>query len=253
MQGHNCKLKELQLVEYLSVQEIVERIQSGMTEPYLCRLDDERLYALKGRQALPRGLIAESVCATLGRELGLPIPEFGLVQIEQHFLETAQDEQFSYSIGPGTAFASLWRDTTIPINRSWFDKIDNEVLARIYVFDHWVRNGDRTLTELGGNPNLLVDLSVNELVMIDHNLAFSAGYELVDLKSHACRKAWLDEQTNLVFNQQCQSAMAQAMADVPSLISELPEAWLNAEPDIENEIVTILARVETTQFWNELK
>lgn len=240
------------MFDHLSVQEIIEKISSGVTEPYLCRLEDDGLYALKGRQALPRGLISEVICASLGQKLGLPIPEFVIADVDKQLFQAGVNPDFEWSIGEGPAFGSHWRNSTIPITRSWLGRVDSEVLARIYVFDHWVKNGDRTLTELGGNPNLLIDLESDSLVVIDHNLAFSNAYQPAELNLHACRDAWLDERQNLVFNQRCQSAMNDAFATVSELFAELPVDWLDAEPDMEQEIVTVLERFQTPEFWDEL-
>lgn len=241
------------MFDNLSVQEIVEKIASGITEPYLCRLNDERLYALKGRQALARGLIAEIVCAQLGTRIGLPIPEFAVASVDIELISASGDDDFNYAVGPGCAFASLWRDSTIPINRSWLQRIDRSTLARVYVFDHWIRNGDRTLTELGGNPNLLIDLASDTLVVIDHNLAFSNTYDPSELQLHACRQAWLDEAADLVFKQECEASMAASLADIPAIFTSLPAQWHDAEPDMETEIVSILNRFRNPEFWDELR
>lgn len=240
------------LFDYLQVDEVVGKIESGMTEPYRCRLEDDRLYALKGRQALSRGLIAEAVCAKLGHRLNLPIPDSAIASVDSDLIAASEDKGFGYAIGEGMAFASLWRDSTIPINRSWIERADRSTLARIYVFDHWVLNGDRTLTELGGNPNLLIDLASGELVVIDHNLAFSTDYDPTELEVHACRQAWVDERQILVFNEQCRAAMEDSLTILPELFESLPREWRDATPDIEDEILNVLQRIETTQFWDEL-
>jgi hypothetical protein len=43
----------------LQIVEIVTRTVQGMTAPMICRADDDRLYVVKGRDALNRGLISD--------------------------------------------------------------------------------------------------------------------------------------------------------------------------------------------------
>ena len=47
----------------------------------------------------------------------------------------------------------------------------------VLVFDWWVHNTDRTLTQHGGNPNLLWNTQANALVVIDHNAAFDTTFD----------------------------------------------------------------------------
>lgn len=223
-----------------------------MTEPYRCRLDDDRLYALKGRGALPRGLIAEAVCARLGSYLDLPIPECAIAHVGEDLVGANCDLNFTTAIGAGYAFASLWQEPAITVNRSWLERLDRRMLARVYVFDHWIKNGDRSLTELGGNPNLLVALRTGTLRVIDHNLAFSPSYDASELQLHACREAWLDENENLVFKQECEHAMSAAIQSLPTIMGELPEDWLDCVPGIEAEMRTVLERIKFDEFWSEL-
>lgn len=54
---------------------------------------------------------------------------------------------------------------------------------RIAVFDWWIMNGDRTLSESGGNPNILWDISIDSAFIIDHNLAFDRSVTLAALEA----------------------------------------------------------------------
>ena len=56
----------------------------------------------------------------------------------------------------------------VPVN------LQQDVLA----FDWWIRNSYRYLTEKGGNPNLFWQPDSHGLVVIDHNLAFDAEFNL---------------------------------------------------------------------------
>lgn len=239
-------------MEALAVIEVLEKIESGMTTPFRCRLEDENLYAVKGRGALVKGLINEVVCGTLARHLDLPVPPFSIANVDTGLINAVEDREFRFAIGEGPAFASLWCEPAVPINRSRLINLDPAMLAKIYAFDHWTKNGDRSLTELGGNPNMLIDLRDNTLVIIDHNLAFSENYEPNELKVHACREAWLDVQRDLVFKQGCRADFVAAIGIVPEVMASLPDEWLDAEPNAERQILDTLARAMQTDFWEEM-
>lgn len=240
------------MIETLSVTEIIDPIASGMTEPFRCRLADDALYAVKGRQALNRGLISECVCAHLARRVGIPIPDFAIAHVDQSLIAAADDPQFNASIGAGFAFASMWIEPTQPLLSSLIPDLDRKTLATIYAFDHWVKNGDRSLTEHGGNPNILIELETNSLIAIDHNLAFSERYEPEELLVHACRKAWLDERRNMVFKEECKRNFDNAMSNLGNFIGCLPDEWLDAEVGYVSEIESCLARPASDQFWDEM-
>ncbi len=59
------------------------------------------------------------------------------------------------------------------------------------LFDWWVHNEDRHLTLRGGNPNLLWDMQLGQLVVIDHNQAFDRDFNASRfLDSHVFAACW---------------------------------------------------------------
>ena len=56
-------------------------------------------------------------------------------------------------------------------------QVDALTRKDVVLFDWWVHNADRTLTEKGGNPNLLWDLQHSKLAVIDHNQAFDTDFD----------------------------------------------------------------------------
>ncbi|MDH8431332.1 hypothetical protein QIG28_27360, partial [Klebsiella pneumoniae] len=54
----------------------------------------------------------------------------------------------------------------------------------IYVFDKWVLNADRTLTDKGGNVNIIYDVGNDKYYLIDHNLSFDQNAEPDDFLVH---------------------------------------------------------------------
>ena len=235
-----------------SVIEIIGRTQSGITRPFQCRLDDDQVYAVKGRDALPRGLIAELIAAHLGREIGLPIPPFLIAEVSPALVAATEDPVFASSIEPGLGFASLWQEPIADLTRSAISDFAPELLARVLVFDHWIRNGDRTLTELGGNANLFVKLDTNSLVVIDHNLAFSPHHDSTDLEVHACREAWLETKRNMLFRLEMTETCVRARDSLDELILDIPGEWTENEPGMVDQVRDTLSRIELDEFWEEL-
>ncbi|QBM77413.1 hypothetical protein E2E30_17790 [Sphingomonas sp. AAP5] len=224
-----------------------------MTQPFLCQLADDQLYAVKGRGALVHGLIAETIAGCLGRQIGLPIPDFVLAEMPASLVRGFGDPTLESAIGEGTAFASLWQEPVETIATPFLKTIPQRLLAKIYAFDHWIMNGDRTLTEHGGNPNLLVRLDSNSLIVIDHNLAFSNTYHHRELAVHACRPAWIKMSRDFVFCEELFAAMDTALAMLNDITGQLPGAWIEASGDFVERISQTVSRAGQRGFWDEME
>ncbi len=131
-------------------------------------------------------------------------------------------------------------------------KVGPVALAEIYVFDHWIENGDRTLTPMGENVNLLFSLPDERLIAIDHNLAFSDTHVDDDLSVHAGRGSWLKTKDLIGFRDKLEAKMKELTTSIDTLWEELPYAWTDEAPDMLERIKQGLARVEENEFWNEL-
>lgn len=239
-------------LEAFEVVEVVRPIESGMTQPYLCQLADERLYAVKGRAALNKGLIAEVVSGWLGQNLGIPIPFFALGDLPRTLLDYYDDRELSRSIGSGTLFASLWQEPVEAMVMPLLRQMPSETLATIYAFDHWIMNGDRTLSEHGGNPNLMIELDSNSLIAIDHNLAFSDSYKPSELALHACREAWFTKSRDFIFCDQLHENMHGLIADLDDIFGQLPDRWVEEESEFLAFVRRTINRVDELDFWEEL-
>jgi len=239
-------------IDKFEVMEIVRPTVSGMTQPFQCRLEDDQLYAVKGRGALHRGLICEVYSAFLGRFLGLPIPDFAIASMSRRLLESHNDTLVRSSVGHGMVFASSWQEPVDVVTMPILNSIDRYLLATIYVFDHWIMNGDRTLTEDGGNVNLLIRLNDRSLIVIDHNLAFSESYDRHELELHACRQAWLDLRKDYNFTRRLLEKMKSAPEWISSLLEQLPEEWTEDNSKFGSKVLSILNRVNYREFWEEL-
>ncbi|NRB82140.1 MAG: hypothetical protein HRU38_26395 [Saccharospirillaceae bacterium] len=146
--------------------EVINKSAQGMSVVHLCKGDDNKKYWVKGHNVSRLDQIKEWICAHLAVSMGLPFPEFELVNFSEELIECLPLEQQIIGVGP--AFG------TVDVGHSqWFQKsslklIDESLALNILLFDFWIRNLDRT----GANPNLLFNHTQNELVVIDHNLAF---------------------------------------------------------------------------------
>ncbi len=234
------------------VVEIVRPVKSGFTQPYLCRLDDENLYAVKGRGALPEGLLAEVCAAILGISIGLPIPDFAIADLPTELISGSDDPELANYLGTGVGFASLWQNACEPLTPTMRDHQNPAVLATLYAFDHWIANGDRSLGEEDGNPNLLIQLSEKRLVVFDHNLAFSPQYRSTELVTHAGLKGWKATGRSTGFIPNLQDRMRSAREVLDQLLGDLPDEWTDERPDFLGTLGTILDRSEAKDFWAEL-
>lgn len=170
----------------LTIVEILGRSEQGRTRPFLCRCNDDQLYYVKGNDAGKRSLLCEWLSAHLARAMGLPIPVFNVVQAPQSLLDLHPEGR---DLGTAPAFGSRKVDHVHELTVSHLDDVDAALQRDILVFDWWVRNGDRTLTSISGNPNLLWDAADRRLVVIDHNLAFDRKYDTAEFsEAHVFRK-----------------------------------------------------------------
>lgn len=119
----------------------------------------------------PRKIFVESVCALLGRKLGLPIPKPMIVQISHAALK--DEVKAGSSI---LAFGS--EDASHPSFRRKMNQNNQEAMElirkyskilEISIFDEWIANTDRNI------GNILFD-GKNNFHFIDHELALPSGF-----------------------------------------------------------------------------
>jgi len=240
------------VVDRLIVDEILRATISGATKPFVCRLNDDQLYVLKGRSAQARGCIAEVVAAALGRAFSLPIPSFALADVPLPLVEAMPEARSS--LGHGVAFASQYVDGLQPLSISAMGPSWEHTLARVFLFDHWIMNEDRTGTEHGGNPNLFFRSERQDVVVIDHNLAFDPTYNPENnVKLHICREFWHQTSQDMLQLTILKSEMLEVLGSLESVFECLPAEWIDMEPAFIPKIEETLHRCERDQFWSEIK
>jgi len=160
------------------VVEIIERKAefSCASRPYLVKTEDGCLYFLKGLGALPRSqLCAEWLCAQMAKKLDIPVAPFELLNVPRELVEyAALNEEFA--MRHGVAFGSQNEELAMSLPYAAIKNIPNELRWKILLFDWWIQNEDRTLGEKSGNVNLLWRSDTQNLVVIDHNLAFDPAF-----------------------------------------------------------------------------
>jgi hypothetical protein len=208
----------------LLVTEIVRRLDQGMTRPFIVRAEDDELYVAKGRETTQRGLMAEWICAHLATEIGLPIPEFSLLDVPQELVEAMGAD--GAALGAGIVFGSHREANVQEFAVTQLKRIGADQRRLLLAFDWWVENGDRSLTPHGGNPNLLWRASENRLLVIDHNLAFDPNFDEPGFfETHVFRE---DADTlfgDLVSRAETSAAFAGALDCFDAAVTSVPPSW----------------------------
>lgn len=148
--------------------EIERKIPLGITNPYIVKCSDDKKYVAKfpGNPDGTKVLINEYVCAKLAKLLGLPIPNYKLIQVND--ILKYENALVDIDLVNGTAFCSEFIDKATNVPGYYvLTRTSNKYDAiKILIFDVIVGNNDR-------NPgNLLINLKNNSLVMIDHSHVF---------------------------------------------------------------------------------
>ena len=158
---------------YLEIIEITDRAVQGVTKPFKCLAADESEYFVKGKSLGVQDSIKEWIGGYLGKALGLPIPDFCAVSINHELLKLRGNEALA-DLGVGPAFASKTVLAATEFRHDSIRHVPADLQSDLLIFDAWIRNEDRTLTRLGGNPNLL--WASNKLHVIDHNNALDEAF-----------------------------------------------------------------------------
>ena len=134
-------------------------------------------------------------------------------------------------------------------------------MAEVLLFDWWVQNEDRSLSSLGGNPNLLMgpgNAGARRLWVFDFNLAFDEHFDSERFWQNHLFADLLPDWPQ-AFREKVEAAMHSALAKVPEIFRSLPLEWLHIDGDenlpvqMEQELVMkTLSRfvTEPDAFWS---
>jgi hypothetical protein len=247
----------------IDIEEVIGRSEQGKTRPFICRGSDEHLYFIKGRDAGRRSQIAELICGQLAWAFGLQVAHFAVAEVPQALILPAIRADIT-ALGAGPAFGSQALPHVQELNIAQLqsamqaDAIDPQTARDIFMFDWWIQNGDRTLTSLGGNPNLLWDCEAKQLVVIDHNCAFDADFNRHDaMRLHVFADAGRDVFVDLAERAHYLERFARALAAFDNACDNVPEEWWWVDDGVpadfdRNAIRTLLSRFNDATFWEEI-
>ncbi|NOJ26212.1 hypothetical protein F0238_26290 [Vibrio coralliilyticus] len=224
-------------------------MKQGLTEPYLCKADDTNTYVVKSSNATYAGLVKEWVVAHLGKEFGLPIPSFKIAWLDDALLQYND-----YNIEAGYCFASHYHPNIQEITFNQIEGLSPNLLKDLFIFDYWVKNNDRNLTQYGGNANFFFDQKTQEPFVLDHNLSFSEDFDLnAHIGQHVGASNW--EGLDLVDRQHYEKKFVKAFSVVDNAIDTIPDDWLErySKETIGNEILSVLERYKDDEFWEGIK
>lgn len=238
----------------IQIVEILGRSIQGVTRPFQCRCENGDLYYVKGHGAGRQSLIAEYVCGRLARSFSLPVADFEIVEVPQELITWGNATDL-HDLGAGLAFGSKALPHVQEFSVSHLQSAPLQLRKDVAMFDWWVRNADRTLSERGGNPNLLWDQDANKLVVIDHNQAFD---ELFDPQNFAALHVFHEDMPSifddLVERVTYRDRLAAAFAGFDLACDNVPPEWWWVDDGVpasfNREIVReILGRFDSDDFW----
>ena len=195
------------------------------SNPFYCRGEDGLAYFVKGRGAGRQSQIAEYVGGRLARNFGLPVPDFEVVEVPQELIAWCGRND-AHELGEGLAFASKELPHVQEFSFSLIPKVPEQLRKDVAVFDWWIHNADRKLTEKGGNPNLLWNLVDSRLAVIDHNQAFDMGFDTQSFAElHVFHQDFLPIADDWVERQAYADRLSAAFAEFDLACDNVPPEW----------------------------
>jgi hypothetical protein len=214
----------------------VTPLREGGSVPALVEADDDGLYVVKllgaghGRKAL----VAELLAGELGRQLGLPVPDLVLVELDAALSKAEPDGEIQDLLerSAGTNVGLDFLPGALPFAPAVGPRPDPELAAAVVWFDALTTNVDRTPR----NPNLIV--WHRRLYLIDHGSALYVHHAWKDPAEHARRPfPQVRDHVLLPFAGSIAEADERLAARVDrgllaSLAASIPDDWLPPEPGL---------------------
>lgn len=217
----------------LEIVEIIKPAVQGRTTPFLCNASDGNTYYVKGYAASVVGLMKEWLGTNLAQAFGLPVPLFQIVFMDRSLVNSYGGLAVSELKG-GYLFASKQVLSVTELKFETVKTIDAQLKLGILIFDLWVENEDRTLSEKGGNPNLLWKSDEAGLYVIDHNLIFDDSFNKVNFwQTHAFNSELINKQYDVVEKIEFEARMKKALACWQSAWDNIPYEWVEYNNDMQ--------------------
>ncbi|QIM63179.1 toxin HipA [Pasteurellaceae bacterium Orientalotternb1] len=237
---------------------IRERTEMGITKPFVCQSEAGQWFIVKTKAMMPISqLLAEFIGSTLAEKIGLSCPHIDFVEVTTITNQYAPPE-WQADLPLGTAFASAFVEKAKMAKTAQAKKLDEQSQKWLYMFDRWILNSDRTASTVGtGNINLLFDEIQQQILVIDHNLAFDerANFDehLFSPQNRDWRLDWIDKQT---FTEKA----VDILANFDDIYQSIPDDWFPFESEafqkMENQIQKIkqlLARITEENYWDNIE
>jgi hypothetical protein len=233
------------------ITEVIGRSEQGMTRPFICAANFCEIYYVKGAYAGKNSLCCEWVANRLVN-LALPyaplgLPWFRMAEVPRELIEGSARPDIR-DLGAGRVFASMRIEDAQELTWSAAQVWPEETMALLLLMDLWIQNEDRSLSKLGGNPNLLVEQIpplpaddpegarwVNQprremLWAYDFNMAFDEAFERERFFGTHVFGGMLKEWP-AGFRERMEPYLKYALAEVRAIFAELPPEWLHLDGD----------------------
>ena len=199
-------------------------------------------------------LVFEWLAGCLAREFGLPIPNFSIVYVPEYLVDSSLGD---YSdLGAGYAFGSLSLSSLVEITREYARKVPLNMQLDVLAFDWWVKNEDRKMGQIYGNPNLFINAKDGQLVVLDHNCAFDATFSYNSFRDEHVFSPNLPKLEDLVLRAKFCERFDKILDGWGGFCGSLPDDWLYpcGDPvekqanyiDVAYEIVS---SYKSDEFW----
>ncbi len=175
-------------------------------------------------------LVIEYLISRLAEECGLPVAPVSIVEVPSELTRYAiveRPEEFC----PGKSFGSQRIPYADEIRTSHLRQIDDEIKIRVLCFDWWVRNSDRQLRILGGDPNILWDPTLQGIALIDHDRCLDPDFDATEFKrEHVFRdvRPFIEKP---VF-EKWRTKFESTIYSLDKIWEEIPPEWLEDESGI---------------------
>lgn len=236
------------------ITQIIRRTDQGATRPFVCRAADGYVYYVKGHSASTGERIREWMGTHLAQAFGLPVPPMSLLETPPALLKSL-DSATARDLGKGYAVGSRQVQAVSELRHDEIPLIPTATQQAILLFDYWVQNEDRTLSDLGGNPNLLLNKTTSELYAIDYNLILPTAFDAALFwQTHVFRHAF-PQPTGQLQQQAFEQNMQRALSQWPQAWQQLPDDWLDENQSTGAfDDAAILQRLEHDQqdaIWRD--
>ncbi len=207
-------------------------LREGGSLPAIVDTAEAGLFVAKFRGAGQgaKALISEVIVGLIAAEIGLPVPEFGVIDMAEDFGRTEPDPEIQDILAGsrGPNFGIRYLDSAINFDAvAAADLVTDELATELVWLDAFLTNPDRSAK----NPNLLV--WENRLWLIDHGAALFAHHNWARVDDARTRTPFAPISQHVMLQRAGDideaDARLAAMLDEATLrrvVGQVPDSWL---------------------------